>query len=88
MNEPREPRASDTIAIPPGNSQAATAAVDSAAPASGVGCSPGAPTLELDPGQSGAVDHLERVRGHAVSQMELCRAMAVAHAAGIISTET
>ena len=41
MSEARDPRAGDTISIPPDSSQAETVTVDSAAPASGLGAPPG-----------------------------------------------
>ena len=53
MSEARDPRAVDTIAIPPESSQAKTITVDSEAAASGAGAPPWAPTLDLNPGERG-----------------------------------
>ena len=41
MSEARQPRAGDTISIPPGSSRAETVTVDSADLASGLGAPPG-----------------------------------------------
>ncbi len=51
MSEARDPRAGDTMPIPPDSSQAETVKVDSAAPESRLSAPPGAPTLDLNPGE-------------------------------------
>jgi tRNA A-37 threonylcarbamoyl transferase component Bud32 len=53
MSEARDPRAGDTIKIPPDSSQAGTVTVDSTAPASGLSAPSSAPTLDLNPGERG-----------------------------------
>ena len=53
MSEARDPRAGETISIPPNSSEAETVKVDTAAPASGLSAPPGAPTLDLNPGDRG-----------------------------------
>ncbi len=53
MSEARDPRAGDTIPIPPGSSRAETVAVDSVAPVSGLGAPPAAQTLGFNPGERG-----------------------------------
>ena len=51
MSEARDPRTGKTISIPPGDSEAATVRAEAASSESGVAAPPGAPTLELSPGE-------------------------------------
>jgi eukaryotic-like serine/threonine-protein kinase len=53
MSRAHDPRAGDTIEIPPDNSQAGTVKLDLAATVSGAGELPSAPTLNVNPGERG-----------------------------------